>query len=94
MALLSERAGGLLLGWGCRCAPLLPQHPRGRHAAVWWEQPRPGCAPRHGDAAISWCASSAGWGVQPDLWYRCETGMLLVVLGWQKYLGAASCGMG
>lgn len=94
VASLSEQAGGLLLGWGCRCAPLLPQHPRGRHAARRQEQLKLGCAPQHGDAAIVWCASGAWWDVQPDLWYCCETGMLLAMLGWQKHLGAASCGMG
>lgn len=80
-----------MLGWGCRCAPSCP---RGRHAAMRQERLRPGCAPWHGDAAIVWRASGAWWGVQPDLWYCCETGMLLVVLGWQKPLGVASCGMG
>lgn len=67
---------------------------QGRHAAIQQQRLRPGCALWRRDAAIVWRASGAWWGVRPDSWYCCETGMLLVVLGWQKHLGAAGRGMG
>lgn len=86
--------GSSAAGSGVRTQPPPSLVRQGRHAAIQQQRLRPGCALRRGDAAIVWHASGAWWDVRLDSWYCCETGMLLVVLGWQKHLGAAGRGMG